>query len=291
VDLHTLTVRNDPALLRENIFSAYAVTMACGVDPQKNTLFVQSHVPAHAELAWVMNCFTPFGELTRMTQFKDKSEKNADNVNAGLFCYPTLMAADILLYQSDVIPVGVDQTQHIELARNVAERMNGIYGDLFTVPRGVIRGADAGGKIVSLQDPAKKMSKSDTNPKATVYLLDSEDVIIKKFKSAVTDSGAGIYRAPEEKEGISNLMTIYSVFAQKTDEEIVREFDGRGYGDFKVAVGEVVADALSPVKAEFDRLMADRPFLISCADQGVQAAMRFSARTLEKVYKKIGLGI
>ena len=254
VDMHAITVRQVPAELRRRTYETLALYMACGLDPAKNTLYVQSHVSAHAELAWILDCYTMFGELSRMTQFKDKSAKHADNVNAGLFTYPSLMAADILLYQTDMVPVGVDQKQHLELARDIANRFNGVYSDTFTVPQGYI--AQNGRKIMSLADPAKKMSKSDENENAVVYILDSKDAILRKFRRAVTDSDTQI-RFAEGKDGINNLMTIYSCFTGKTMEEIEKEFDGRGYGDFKSAVGEVCADALAPVRMEFDRLMAD----------------------------------
>ncbi|MEG1849073.1 MAG: tryptophan--tRNA ligase [Oscillospiraceae bacterium] len=285
-NLHATTVRQDPAALRKNTLEGYAMLLACGVDPRRSIVFIQSQNPHHTELMWALNCFTQFGELSRMTQFKDKSARYADNVNAGLFTYPSLMAADILLYQADLVPVGEDQRQHVELTRDIAQRMNGVFGSgLFTVPECLF--PEAGAKIMSLAEPTKKMSKSDPNPKGYVAVLDPKDTIIKKFKSAVTDSGGVIARAGE-KAGISNLMTIYGVFAGKTDDEIVREFDGRGYGEFKVAVGEAVADALAPVKAEFDRLIADKAYLEGCYTEGAKQAMRLSQRTRDKVYKKMG---
>ena len=284
-DLHTITVRQNPSDLRRRTLEQLAQYIACGLDPEKNTLFIQSHVPAHAELGWVLNCYTQFGELSRMTQFKDKSAKHADNINAGLFTYPSLMAADILLYQTDLVPVGLDQKQHLELSRDIAVRFNGLYGNTFRIPDAYIPKTSA--KIMSLADPTKKMSKSDENVKATVFLLDSKDSIIKKFKSAVTDSEMEVvYR--EGKDGINNLMSIYSAITKKSYEEIQREFEGRGYGDFKTAVGETVAEELRPIREEYNRLMADKAYLESCYRDGAQKARTISQRTLDKVYKKIG---
>lgn len=285
VDMHAITVRQVPAELRRRTLETLALYIACGLDPEKNTLFVQSHVPAHAQLGWVLDCYTMFGELSRMTQFKDKSQKNADNINAGLFTYPSLMAADILLYQTELVPVGSDQKQHLELARNVAERFNGIYGDTFVVPDGYINTSAA--KINSLAEPDKKMSKSDANENAVVRILDPRDVIIRKFKRAVTDSGSEVRRS-EDKPGVSNLMTIYSAFTGKSDGEIEREFDGRGYGDFKLAVGEACADALEPVQSEFNRLLSDKAYLESVMKAGAEDAAYAAARTMSKVYRKIG---
>lgn len=285
VDMHAITVRQVPAELRRRTYETLAIYIAAGLDPEKNTLFVQSHVPCHAQLSWDLSCFTMFGELNRMTQFKDKSLKNADNINAGLFTYPVLMAADILLYQADLVPVGIDQKQHLELARDIAMRFNGIYSDTFTVPDGYI--PKTGMKIMSLADPTKKMSKSDQNPNASVGILDSRDDIIRKFKRAVTDSDT-VVRYADGKEGINNLMSIYSCFTGKKFSEIEREFDGRGYGDFKLAVGETVADSLAPVRTEFDRLMVDKPYLESVMKNGAEAASRIANRTLSKVHKKLG---
>lgn len=285
VDMHAITVRQVPAELRRRTYETLALYIACGLDPAKNTLFVQSHVAAHAQLGWILDCYTMFGELSRMTQFKDKSQKNADNINAGLFTYPSLMAADILLYQTELVPVGIDQKQHLELARNVAERFNGIYGDTFVVPDGYIN--TSGAKINSLAEPDKKMSKSDSNENAVVRILDGRDVIIKKFKRAVTDSGAEVRRA-DDKPGVSNLMTIYSAFTGKSDEEIEREFEGRGYGDFKLAVGEACADALAPVQAEYERLLADRAYLESVMRAGAEDATYAASRTMSKVNRRIG---
>ncbi len=285
VDEHAITVRQDPAELRRRTYETLALYIATGLDPEKNILYVQSHVPCHAELAWILNCYTMFGELSRMTQFKDKSAKNADNINAGLFTYPTLMAADILLYKTDIVPVGVDQKQHLELARDIAERFNKVYGDTFTVPEPYI--AKSGAKIMSLAEPAKKMSKSDANENAVVRILDTKDVIIRKFKRAVTDSDTCVKFA-EGKDGINNLLTIYSAFTGKTIEESERDFEGKGYGDFKLAVGEVCADALEPVRTEFDKLIKEKAYLEEIMKSNSEQAYRLARRTLSKVQKKVG---
>ena len=285
VDEHAITVRQNPAELRRRTFETLALYMACGLDPDKNTLYVQSHVPAHAELAWILNCYTMFGELSRMTQFKDKSAKHAENVNAGLFTYPVLMASDILLYQTDVVPVGVDQKQHVELCRNIAERFNQIFPDTFTVPEPII--PQNGKKIMSLADPTKKMSKSDENANAVVYILDDRDTILRKFRRAVTDSDTAV-RFAEGKDGINNLMTIYSCFTGKTMAEIEREFEGKGYGDFKSAVGEVTADALAPVQARYAALLADKAGLEAQMKKGAEEAAYYARKTLSKVQRKLG---
>ena len=285
VDMHAITVRQVPAELRRRTAETLALYIACGLDPDKNTLYVQSHVPAHAELAWILNCFTMFGELSRMTQFKDKSARHADNINAGLFTYPALMAADILLYQTDVVPIGADQKQHVELTRNIAERINQIYPDLFTVPEPIM--PQNGAKIMSLGDPTKKMSKSDENENAVVRILDDRDTIIRKFRRAVTDSDTCV-RFAEGKDGINNLMTIYAAFTGKTMEEIEREFEGRGYGDFKLAVGEACADCLAPVQAEFKKLCADKAYLEAQMKKGADEAAYYARKTLSKVKKKLG---
>ena len=285
VDQHAITVRQVPAELRRRTYETLALYMACGLDPEKNTLYVQSMVSEHAKLAWILNCFTMYGELSRMTQFKDKSAKHSDNINAGLFTYPTLMAADILLYQTDVVPVGIDQKQHVELCRDIAERFNQLYPDTFTVPEPII--GKSGRKIMSLADPTKKMSKSDENTNAVVYILDDRDTIIRKFKRAVTDSGSEI-RYGEEKPGVSNLIDIYACFTGKTTEEIEREFDGCGYGDFKLAVGEVTADALAPVQQKFKELLADKALLEAQMKRGAEEASWYARRTLSKVEKKLG---
>ncbi len=285
VDMHAITVRQVPAELRRRTSETLALYIACGLDPEKNTLYVQSHVPAHAELAWILNCFTMFGELSRMTQFKDKSARHSDNINAGLFTYPALMAADILLYQTDVVPVGIDQKQHVELTRDIANRVNSIYPDMFTVPVPEI--SKSGMKIMSLADPTKKMSKSDENTNAVVYILDDKDTIIRKFKRAVTDSETEV-RMGEGKDGINNLISIYSCFTGKTAEEIEREFAGRGYGDFKLAVGEACADALAPVQEKYKALLADKAYLEQVMKNGADEASYYARKTLSKLKKKLG---
>ena len=285
VDQHAITVRQVPAELRRRTYETLALYMACGLDPDKNTLYVQSHVHEHTELAWILNCFTMFGELSRMTQFKDKSARHSDNINAGLFTYPALMAADILLYQTDVVPVGIDQKQHVELCRDIAERFNQLYPGTFTVPEPII--SKSGMKIMSLAEPTKKMSKSDENANAVVYILDDKDTIIRKFKRAVTDSETSV-RFAEGKDGINNLMTIYSCYTGKTFEEIEREFDGKGYGDFKLAVGEACADALAPVQQKFHELLADKAFLEAQMKKGADEASYYARKTLSKVKRKLG---
>ncbi len=284
VDQHAITVRQTPADLRRRTYEIMAIYIACGLDPVKNIMYVQSHVPAHVQLSWVLNCYTMFGELSRMTQFKDKSAKNADNINAGLFTYPTLMASDILLYQTDLVPVGEDQRQHIELTRDIANRFNSVYGETFRVPEPYIT---KGAKIYSLAEPSKKMSKSDENVNAYVSILDKKDDIIRKFKRAVTDSDTCVCRA-EGKDGINNLMTIYSCFTGKSDEEIEREFAGKGYGDFKAAVGEVCAESLDPIRSEFDRLMKDKAYLEGIFRENSEKASYLARKTLSKVYRKVG---
>ena len=286
VDLHAITVRQVPADLRRRTYETLALYIAAGLDPQKNTLFVQSHVPAHAELAWMLNCFTMFGELSRMTQFKDKSQKHADNVNAGLFTYPVLMAADILLYQTNVVPIGADQKQHLELARNIVDRFNQLYPDTFTMPEPII--AKSGAKIMSLAEPTQKMSKSDENENAVVRILDTPDAIMRKFKRAVTDSDSEIRFDPENKPGVSNLLTIYSCFSGKTIEEAEREFDGKGYGDFKTAVGQVCCDKLIPVQQEYQRILADKAYLEEVMKKGADEASYYARKTLSKVRRKLG---
>ena len=285
VNMHAITVRQVPADLRRHTYEALAVYLAAGIDPKKSTIFVQSHVPAHAELAWVLNCNTMFGELSRMTQFKDKSAKHGNNINAGLFTYPTLMAADILLYQAALVPVGQDQKQHVELTRDIAERFNALYGDTFTVPEAYI--PETGKKIMSLLDPAKKMSKSDENAGAYVAILDGRDDIIRKFRRAVTDSGSEV-RFADGKDGICNLMNIYSAITGKENDESEREFEGKGDGDFKLAVGEAVADALSPLQNEYARLIADKAYLEQIMREGAETASSIARKTMRKVYKKTG---
>ena len=285
VDLHSITVRQDPAELRKRARNLLMLYIAAGLDPEKNCIYYQSHVSGHAELGWILNCFTYMGELNRMTQFKDKAAKHADNINAGLYTYPVLMAADILLFQSDVVPVGADQKQHLEITRDIANRFNAIYGDVFTIPEPYI--GKQGAKIMSLQDPTKKMSKSDENPNASIILLDDTDTIIRKFKRAVTDSEA-VVRYSEDKPGISNLMTIYSVMTGKSYEEIEREFDGKGYGDFKLAVGEVVANGLKPIQDRFYDLSKDKAYVDGIIKNNAEKANYFARKTLRKVQKKVG---
>ncbi|HAN44190.1 MAG TPA: tryptophan--tRNA ligase [Ruminococcaceae bacterium] len=285
-DLHALTVRPNPAELKKNTLEAYALMLACGVNPEKSIAFVQSHNKCHAELSWVLNCYTQFGELGRMTQFKDKSAKHSDNVNAGLFTYPVLMAADILVYQADLVPVGDDQRQHLEITRDIAERFNGIYGNVFTIPEAYTPKLAA--RVMSLQEPSQKMSKSDENPNAFITLLDKPETIIKKFKRAVTDSQAEVaYR--EGKAGINNLMSIYSAVTGLSYDKIEQDFAGKGYGDFKQAVGEAVSEALRPIREGFDRYMADKAYLEQCIKQGAEKSEKIAQRTVDKVYKKIGL--
>lgn len=284
-DLHAITVRQDPAAFRKNTLSAYAMMLALGIDPEKSVFFIQSQVPQHAQLAWVLNCYTQFGELSRMTQFKDKSAKHADNINAGLFTYPCLMAADILLYNADYVPIGADQKQHLELARDIAERFNGLYSPTFTVPEGLI--PKTGARIMSLQDPTKKMSKSDENTASFITMLDTPNEIMKKFKRAITDSEACV-RYGEGKAGINNLMGIYSCITGKTYEEIEREFDGRGYGDFKTAVGESVVQELAPIQERYNELMKDKAYLEKCYTEAAPRAEAIARRTLSKVMRKVG---
>ena len=286
-DLHALTVRQVPAELRAHTREAAAMLLAAGIDPAQSILFVQSHVPAHTQLNWILCCNSQFGELSRMTQFKDKSAKHPDNVNGGLFTYPALMAADILIYNADLVPVGQDQTQHLELARNVAQRFNNAYSPTFTLPEGYI--TKAGAKIMSLADPTRKMSKSDTNVNSFVLMTDDKDAILRKFKRAVTDSDGIVRYDVAEKPGVSNLITIYSVFTGKTVAEIEQEFAGRGYGDFKTAVGEAVADALAPIQGEYSRILADKAYVDKVLAEGAAAACRIADRTVPKVYKKVGL--
>ena len=286
-DLHTITVRQDPKELRRRSTTQLAQYIACGLDPEKNTLFLQSHVHEHAELGWILNCYTMFGELSRMTQFKDKSAKHADNINGGLFTYPSLMAADILLYQADFVPVGEDQKQHCELTRDVAIRFNNLYGETFTVPEPYI--PKVGARIMSLSNPASKMSKSD--PAGCVFLLDKPEELARKFKRAVTDSDTErcVRFAPEEKPGVSNLMAIYSSVTGKSYEEIEREFEGKGYGAFKPAVGEAVIETLRPIREEAERIIADKAYLQQVYTDGAMRASAVARRTLRKVYRKVGL--
>ena len=285
VDMHSITIRKDPAVLRKRARTLLTLYIAAGLDPEKNCIYYQSHVSGHAELAWILNCFTYMGELNRMTQFKDKAAKHADNINAGLFTYPVLMAADILLYQADVVPVGIDQMQHLELTRDIAQRFNGIYGDVFTVPEAYI--GKVGAKIMSLQDPAKKMSKSDENPNGSIYLMDDPDTIMRKFKRAVTDSeGQILYR--DEQPGIKNLINIYCACTGKAPDEVVREFDGRGYAEFKPAVGEAVVSVLKPLQDRVEELSKDKAYIDSVIKNNAEKAQYFANKTLRKVQKKVG---
>lgn len=285
-NMHAITVRQNPADLRRNTLELLALYIACGIDPEKCILYLQSHVSAHAELAWVLNTFTYVGEMERMTQFKDKSSKHADNINMGLMDYPVLMAADILLYRADVVPVGVDQRQHLEIARDIAIRFNNIYSPTFTVPEGVY--TKMGAKINDLLDPSKKMSKSSENANGTVFLSDDKDTIMRKFRRAVTDSFAEVKYDPENRPGVSNLISIYCVFTGKSVEECESQFAGCGYGDFKTAVGEAVAEKLAPIQAEQARLLADKAYLDDIFRKGAERASAIADRTLAKVYKKIG---
>lgn len=284
-DLHAITVRQEPAKLRRQIYSTYALLLALGIDPEKNTVFIQSHVPEHTQLSWLLSCYTQFGEMSRMTQFKDKSLKHPDNINVGLFSYPVLMAADILLYQSDLVPVGQDQKQHLEIARDIAGRFNNIYGDVFTIPDGYI--PKTGARIKSLQDPTKKMSKSDDNVNSWVAILDSRDDIIRKFKRAVTDSEL-VVRLSDDKPGISNLINIYGAVTGKTSAEVEKEFDGKGYGEFKLAVGEVVADELAPIKKRHDKIIENKKELEALYTQGAKKAEYVARKTYLKAMKKVG---
>lgn len=285
-DLHALTVHPEPAKLRQQTLEMYATLLAVGLDPEKNIVFIQSQVPAHAELAWILDCYTMFGEASRMTQFKEKSAKHADNVNVGLFAYPVLMAADILLYQANFVPVGADQKQHLEIARDIAVRFNSLRGDTFTLPEPFI--GKVGARVMSLQDPTQKMSKSDPNPKASISLQDTPDVILKKFKSAVTDSEA-VVRYADGKDGINNLMSIYSCCTGLDYADIEKEFEGKGYGDFKVKVAEAVIEELRPFQESYKQLMSDKQYLLDTAAMGAEKASRIANRTLMKAKKKVGL--
>lgn len=284
-DLHAITVRQEPAKLRRYTLEAYANLLAMGIDLDKSLLFIQSHVPEHSQLAWILNCYTQFGELSRMTQFKDKSAKHADNINAGLFTYPCLMAADILLYQADVVPVGADQKQHVEIARDIAERFNGIYSPTFTVPKPLI--PEHGARVMSLQDPTRKMSKSDENMNGTILVTDDPDTIMRKFKRAVTDSDS-VIRHGEGKAGVNNLIDIYSAITGKTVEQVEQEFEGKGYGEFKPAVAEAVIEELRPVQEKVKELLNDKAYLESCYRENAQKAQYLAHKTLQKVMKKIG---
>ena len=284
-DLHAITVRQEPAKLREQIRSTFALLLAVGVDPEKSPVFLQSHVAEHSQLAWLLNCYTQYGELQRMTQFKDKSQKHADNINAGLFTYPTLMAADILLYQADLVPIGQDQKQHLELTRNIAERFNMTYSPTFTIPEPYIPKVCA--RVMSLQDPTKKMSKSDENVNSWIAILDKPDDIIRKVKRAVTDSEACV-RYGEGKDGVNNLMSIYSACTGATYEQIEAEFAGKGYGDFKAAVGEAIVETLRPVQERYNQIITDKTYLEELYAKGAESARHIARKTVAKVMRKIG---
>ena len=287
-DLHAITVRQNPAELRKRTLSQLAQYIACGLDPEKNTLFIQSHVPAHAQLGWVLDCYTMFGELSRMTQFKDKSAKNADNINAGLFTYPALLAADILLDQADLVPVGEDQKQHVEITRDIAHRFNTLYGDVFTMPEPFI--PKTGARIMSLQNPENKMSKSEEDNGGCILMMNKPEDIMRYFKRAVTDSETGrcVYYDKEKKPGVSNLMQIYASCTGKSFETIEAEFDGLGYGAFKTAVGEAVVETLRPIREKAEELLRDKAYLESIYRDGAARASRTAERTLAKVYRKVG---
>ncbi len=284
-DMHTITVRQEPKQFRKNAMDLLALFIAAGLDPEKSPIFFQSHVPAHAMLGWVMTCYTYMGELSRMTQYKDKAKKHADNLNAGLFTYPSLMAADILLYQADLVPVGNDQSQHLEITRDLANRFNNAYSPTFKVPEAYI--PEVGARIMSLQDPTQKMSKSDTNENGYILLLDPIDTIARKIKRAVTDSGGEVKRG-EGKDGIVNLMSIYSACTGKTMDEIETEFEGKGYGDFKSAVAEAVVETIRPIQDKYSELMADKDYLVSVYRNGAEIANKTAMKTVSKVYRKIG---
>lgn len=286
-DLHALTVRQTPAEFRARALSFFAQYLACGLDPEENTIYFQSHLPAHAELCWILNCYTYIGEMSRMTQFKEKSRKHSDNINMGLMDYPVLMAADILLFQTDLVPVGIDQKQHLEITRDIAERFNAIYPGTFKVPEGFY--PKAGAKVFSLQDPTAKMSKSDPDPYGSVSILDDPDTIMRKLKRAVTDSDTVVRYDEVNKPGVSNLLTIMSAMTDRSIDDIVASFDGRGYADFKREVGESIVEKLRPVREEYDRLMSNKDYLRDIARSGAEKAARTAYKTLNKVYKKVGL--
>ena len=286
-DLHTLTVRNDPKALRENTLKLLALYIACGLDPEKNTIFIQSHVPAHTELSWILNCYTYMGELNRMTQFKDKSQKHSDNINSGLFTYPVLMASDILLYGADMVPVGDDQKQHLEITRDVAERFNSIYGDTFVIPEPYI--PESGARIMGLQNPTSKMSKSSEDENDKILLTDDSSTIMKKVKRAVTDSENHVHYDKENKPGISNLMSIYGIMKDKSFEEIEAEFEGRGYGDFKGAVAESIIEVLEPIQAKYNEFIENPEMLKAIYESGAKKAREKSEKIIRDVKKKVGL--
>ncbi len=285
VDMHSITIRQDPAELRKRARALLTLYIAAGLNPEKNCIYYQSHVSAHAELAWILNCFTYMGELNRMTQFKDKAAKHADNINAGLYTYPVLMAADILLFQSDVVPVGSDQKQHLEITRDIAERFNSVYGDVFTIPEPYI--GKQGARVMSLQEPDKKMSKSDENANASIYLMDDPDTIIRKFKRAVTDSDNEI-RYSDEKPGIRNLLEIYAAATGKSIEAVEKEFSDSGYGEFKLAVGEAVVGLLKPIQDKFAELSKNKDYIDGIIKVNAEKANYYATKTLRKVQKKVG---
>ena len=284
-DLHAITVRQEPAKLRKQIYETFALLLALGLNPDENILFLQSNVACHAELSWLLSCYTQFGELSRMTQFKEKSKRHADNVNLGLFAYPTLMAADILLYKPDLVPVGDDQKQHLEITRDIAVRFNGLYGDVFKIPEALIPKTAA--RVRSLQDPTKKMSKSDENVNSYVAILDTPEDIMRKFKRAVTDSENKICIS-ESKAGINNLINIYSAVTGKSAEQITNEFEGKGYGEFKSTVGEAVVEELRPIRENFERIIKNKSELENIYRQGAVKANDIAIRTLSKAMKKVG---
>ena len=286
-DLHSLTVRNDPETLRKRAMQVIAIYVAAGIDPEKNTIFIQSHVPAHTQLSWILNCYTYMGELNRMTQFKDKSAKHADNINSGLFTYPVLMAADILIYNADLVPVGEDQRQHLEITRDIAERFNSIYGETFVIPEAYI--GKQGARIMGLQDPTAKMSKSATNLNDVIFLNDSPDEIRKKFKKAVTDSENVVRYDKESKPGVSNLMTIYSLIENKSMDDIEKEFEGKGYGHFKTTVAESVIKRLEPLQNKYNELLENPEKLKEIYEAGAKKANEKANKILNEVYQKIGL--
>ena len=284
-DLHAITVRQEPAKLRQQSMQLLGLLLAIGLDPEKNVLFFQSHVPQHAEIAWLLNCYTYMGEMSRMTQFKDKSAKHADNINCGLFTYPVLMAGDILLYQANLVPVGKDQTQHLEICRDIAQRVNGLYGNVFTIPEGYY--SKVGARVQSLQDPTRKMSKSDAED-SFISVLDTPDVIRRKYRRAVTDSLASIRFDPENQPGVSNLLSIISALTGEDMEKVVASFEGKGYGDLKAAVTDVTIETLAPIQAEFARVMKDKKYMEEVYREGAQRAGAIAERTLQKLMKKIG---
>ena len=284
-DLHTITVRQEPAKFRQNAMQMLGLLLASGLDPEKSTLFFQSHVHQHAELAWLLNCYTYMGEMSRMTQFKDKSAKHADNINCGLFTYPVLMAGDILLYQANLVPVGKDQTQHLEICRDIANRVNGVYGNVFTIPEGYY--SKVGARVMSLSEPTKKMSKSDVED-SFISVLDTPDVIRRKYRRAVTDSDASIRFDPENKPGVSNLLSIICALSGESMDSVVAELEGKGYGDLKARVTDVIIETLAPIQAEYARIIKDKAYMESVYRSGAERASRLAERTLQKFMKKIG---